>query len=406
MLKAVLINSASALSDAAYYTYFFGPSSSPPLPDLRAKGGFGIPSLVRGLSFLTVGSDTRVAGQLPTLLLPGIALVKSQTARNAPPFPLFDGNDPAVSDGGVICFCVDIRVPPPGALGLGGALPLSVTLVWTDPAGSPAASIALVNDLDLEVTPPDSSVVFYGNGNSENTGLHRPDRLNNVEKLTFSRPNATLDFASHARTASPWKIAVRGFYVPFGPQAFSLVVTGSEVALTSPTGSCVVDPPPQPPAAPDGLASAAEVRGLSVGISVLALLLLLAGGLLAMLCYTGRLGLRAKYSTSDAGGSETSGISMVAIGGAGARRGGPEQVAIVVPSAPAAAGSPAVPGGEDDAADYLEHVSSPDHAHAGRVDELVEERARLNDALHDTNDDVVSDDGRQDQGEHEQARLL
>ncbi|HVV73634.1 MAG TPA: S8 family serine peptidase, partial [Verrucomicrobiae bacterium] len=41
--------------------------------------------------------------------------------------------------------------------------PLRVTLVWTDPPGDPAASIKLVNDLDLVVTNLDTGDVFFGN---------------------------------------------------------------------------------------------------------------------------------------------------------------------------------------------------------------------------------------------------
>src|SRR5262249_15519465 len=40
---------------------------------------------------------------------------------------------------------------------------LRVTLVWTDPPGNPAASIKLVNDLDLVVTNMDTGEIFFGN---------------------------------------------------------------------------------------------------------------------------------------------------------------------------------------------------------------------------------------------------
>jgi hypothetical protein len=305
LLKGVLINSASAISNVAYSKYFGGTT---PLPELRALGGFGVPSLLRGLSFSAVGPATRASGQLPTLLLPGLALQAPNPLRAAPPFPRFSGADPSVSDGNVTVYCIDTAVPPPGALGPGGALPLSITLVWTDPAGSPAASIALVNDLDLEVTPPDSSTTYYGNGDptASPTG-QRPDRLNNVEKLIFSNVSGTLSFGTGnaTRRTSPWKVVVRAFAVPFGPQAYSLVVTGSGLLLSNPTGSCapaLPSPSPSPSPAPapvqspspapsssggdNGAASSyiftpGEEKGVVAGVAVMGLLLV--GGLVGVL---------------------------------------------------------------------------------------------------------------------------
>ncbi len=286
----------------------FFPNEDPtPTPELRALGGFGVPNLIRGLSFSAVGPATRASGQLPTLLLPGLDLQAPSPLRAAPPFPRFSGADPSVNDGNVTVYCIDTTVPPPGALGPGGALPLSITLVWTDPAGSPAASIALVNDLDLEVTPPDSLTTYYGNGDpmASPTG-QRPDRLNNVEKLVFSNVSGTLSFGpgNATRRASPWKVVVRAFAVPFGPQAYSLVVTGPGIVLSSPTGSCapaLPSPSPSPAPAPvpspspapsssgsDNGASSSyiftpgEEKGVVAGVAVMGLLLVggLAGALI------------------------------------------------------------------------------------------------------------------------------
>jgi len=77
--------------------------------------------------------------------------------------------------------------------------PLRITLVWTDPPGNPAASIKLVNNLDLIVTNLDSvnstnlPVVFFGNDfhsglqySSEwdgNTNNLPSDNVNNVENV-------------------------------------------------------------------------------------------------------------------------------------------------------------------------------------------------------------------------------
>jgi len=70
--------------------------------------------------------------------------------------------------------------------------PLRVTLVWTDPPGNPAASIKLVNDLDLVVTNLDTGEVFYGNDFPSGSDFTQPadtnappnrDVVNNVENV-------------------------------------------------------------------------------------------------------------------------------------------------------------------------------------------------------------------------------
>ena len=94
------------------------------------------------------------------------------------------------------------------------ALPLRVTLVWTDPPGDPAAAIKLVNNLDLIVTNldnPTNPVVYYGNnfaagGNPPfslpcNTNGPNPDFINNVENIYLAPPlgtNLTVTVFGHA----------------------------------------------------------------------------------------------------------------------------------------------------------------------------------------------------------------
>lgn len=89
---------------------------------------------------------------------------------------------------------------------LGSGVPLSVTLVWTDPPGSPLASVELVNDLNLTVTAP-NGVVYRGNGATDN--------LNNVETVDVPVP-----------LTGVYTVAVNGFSVPTGPQPFALVASG------------------------------------------------------------------------------------------------------------------------------------------------------------------------------------
>lgn len=77
----------------------------------------------------------------------------------------------------------------------GRALPLRVTLVWTDPPGNPAAGVKLVNDLDLVVTNLDgplNPIVYYGNDfpagdpftlATDTNAPPKIDLVNNVENV-------------------------------------------------------------------------------------------------------------------------------------------------------------------------------------------------------------------------------
>jgi hypothetical protein len=107
---------------------------------------------------------------------------------------------------------------------------LKATLVWTDFPSTPAASINLVNDLDLEVTGPPGT--FLGNvfsGGVSQTG-GTADRRNTVEQVLLETP-----------AAGVYTIRVRAFNVPVGPQAFSLVVTGDSFVNQPPVADAGAD---------------------------------------------------------------------------------------------------------------------------------------------------------------------
>src|ERR1035441_2687808 len=83
------------------------------------------------------------------------------------------------------------------------ALPLRVTLAWTDPPGDPAAAIKLVNDLNLVVSNSDAGLVYYGNDipasstfNSAQNPTNTPnyDAINNVENV-YLPPGAATNFS-------------------------------------------------------------------------------------------------------------------------------------------------------------------------------------------------------------------
>ena len=85
-----------------------------------------------------------------------------------------------------------------GASALGR--PLRFTLVWTDPAGNPAAGVKLVNDLDLIVTNLANGEVYYGNNipalsdftsATPTNGTPVRDFVNNVENVYIAEPEGT-----------------------------------------------------------------------------------------------------------------------------------------------------------------------------------------------------------------------
>ncbi len=174
--------------------------------------------------------------------------------------------DPTQTNGRATVYCIDTQAPS-SALVPVPTLPLSATLVWTDPPGSPLAAIALVNNLDLELTPPGggAAATRFGNNNATVTP-QVPDTLNNVEKLLLPNPVFTLS-AEGARLAAPYTVVVRGTRVPMGPQPYSLVITGPGVALApSGTVGCGTDPGSAATAVPT---STALVNSLAVGVGVL-----------------------------------------------------------------------------------------------------------------------------------------
>ena len=127
----------------------------------------------------------------------------------------------------------------------GGAL--KVSLVWSDAPSTEAATKNLVNDLDLVVTSQSGAVYrgnVFGDGWSQPNGT--ADRANNVENV-YIASDAT----------ETWKVEVKGYNVPNGPQPFALVVDGVSSLAE------VASPPPPPatgPNAPSGLTASAISR--------------------------------------------------------------------------------------------------------------------------------------------------
>lgn len=119
--------------------------------------------------------------------------------------------------------------------------PLRITLVWTDPPGNPAASLKLVNDLDLVVSNRVTGELFYGNdfpsgsiysvGNSSSTNAVA-DFVNNVENVYLPgdlSDDYTIYVVGNRVNVNAVTAHTNGIV-----QDYALVVSSGNVLLTSP----------------------------------------------------------------------------------------------------------------------------------------------------------------------------
>ena len=100
-----------------------------------------------------------------------------------------------------------INVPPNTAR-------LKALLCWHDVAASPMAAKQLVNDIDLEVTEPGSTVrrplvLDPAPANINNPAVEKEDRLNNCEQVVIDNP-----------AAGNYTFTIKGFSVPSGNQQY------------------------------------------------------------------------------------------------------------------------------------------------------------------------------------------
>lgn len=111
-----------------------------------------------------------------------------------------------VSDASTVAYTVTVSP---------GTAVLKATLAWTDPAGSPLALAALVNNLDLVLTNPAGAIVRPWVLNPAAPGAAATQGVNNqdnAEQVLVNNPAPGL-----------WTLAIQGAAVPFGPQDFTLV---------------------------------------------------------------------------------------------------------------------------------------------------------------------------------------
>ncbi|MFA7274846.1 MAG: S8 family serine peptidase [Crocinitomicaceae bacterium] len=100
-----------------------------------------------------------------------------------------------------------------------GAKQVRFMVYWSDPASAPGVSTCLVNDIDLKVTAPNSTVYFPWilDPTPNATSLDAPatngvDHLNNMEQVLFNNP-----------IAGTYTINITGFDIAFGPQEYFVV---------------------------------------------------------------------------------------------------------------------------------------------------------------------------------------
>ena len=121
-----------------------------------------------------------------------------------------------------------------------GTVKLKIMLYWTDYEGAANASIALVNDLNMQVVDP-VALSFEPwvlnsapNASTLNDDAVRSiDALNNMEQVTIENP-----------VAGTYTILINGFAIPQGPQDYFIVYEFVEdkVKLTYPLGGEGFDP--------------------------------------------------------------------------------------------------------------------------------------------------------------------
>ncbi|MFK7861660.1 MAG: S8 family serine peptidase [Granulosicoccus sp.] len=146
----------------------------------------------------------------------GYGLVQAAPAvRIASEWAQWGRNDVLLNEGDFID--IEFDIDP-------GVFQYKATLVWTDVEGSPFASLALVNDLDLTLISPGNNIYFpwdltlpAGDTIPATPGMG-PDSVNNVEQVVVTMPNGD------PLETGTWTARIAASAL-VEPQWFSLVLT-------------------------------------------------------------------------------------------------------------------------------------------------------------------------------------
>lgn len=184
------------------------------------------PGATGGLALLTQHYKTTHGGTYPVnYLLKGLAMNgATDIGRPGPDFQygfgfmnlahslrMMDSNHyqmAAIGNGAQQTY--NINVPANTAM-------LKVMLYWNDTAASPFAATTLVNDLDLEVTEPNSTnhlplILNPAAANVLDTAVEGVDRRNNAEQIVIRNP-----------AAGTYVATIKGFNVPYPNQKYVLL---------------------------------------------------------------------------------------------------------------------------------------------------------------------------------------
>ncbi len=121
-----------------------------------------------------------------------------------------------------------------------GVKELKVMVYWMDYEASTSAATALVNDIDMQITDPSSTVFLpwlldpTPNATILNTpATNGADHLNNMEQVVISNPQT-----------GNYTVNLSGFAIPQGPQKYYVVYsfTMDEIAVTYPNGGEPFEP--------------------------------------------------------------------------------------------------------------------------------------------------------------------
>src|SRR5690606_35546930 len=121
--------------------------------------------------------------------------------------------------------------------------PLKFTVAWDDAPGTPGASMALVNDLDVVAIAPDGTIHHPWTLDPSNpaAAAQRTGRngVDNIEQIVVDAPQP-----------GEWRVVVSGASVPEGPQGFALSSTEDLLRETFVLGLAAPVPALVPPGEP------------------------------------------------------------------------------------------------------------------------------------------------------------
>ncbi len=98
------------------------------------------------------------------------------------------------------------------------AIPLRITVVWTDTAAAASASRTLINNINVLLTAPGGTTTYRGNIYSSGQSQANPS--------TWDTLNVEECFRVNSPTTGKWKLTITGASIPNGPMGYAYAITG------------------------------------------------------------------------------------------------------------------------------------------------------------------------------------